>query len=514
MNILFLIDYSHKSGFGHINRSLALASRFTQLGHSIHYLLSDLKLPEGCFSEFQGYPFSDRPFFKVLSNGSRRLDTYYIFYLINKWDPIAIVIDSYSISRNDILKLSGKRKTIIFERADMDGYCDVLLDFMPIPQASDSHQQRTTKRLQGPKFFISREFSPGTQKRTGVVLHTGGSFRYDQSFVFFKTCADFFRSKLHSVSWVILNIDGQIRLLSDGLAHTTDSFIYFDPSVSNLWSSFDYVVGPPSSSLFESLIQKCIPITTCTAFHQNDDPEQWLKIGHLLHLDRSSSLDPDFIKSYCKLAIECKDEIRAFIQGVENKPNPSGCEFLAKNIIDILLSNTTTEECTEGIPDINERMIVPCTADDISNFLKARNLLSNRLVSTSDRLISWSEHIRWWLLSSVSRYKLVMGTKVVAYIWYGRKCIESMNYLYGGWFPAGNSANLMDALEIIKWQVHEISPKYPMHKWIATFERSNSAIPILNKRMGFIEATNVSKRAAHVLFPGTSESQIVLEYTT
>lgn len=516
MKIAFLIDYSKCSGYGHVNRSLTLASTLVERGHSIGYLLSNQDLTSVQYPELFSCKLSDKPFLTSQTAEKGTFDFSLWNSVIDEWMPDMLIIDSYLIRRDDAIHLAQSLKTVVFERKDLDGHCDYLIDFMPATAEGSSGSQSRTVHLNGPRYFVARKSSPKNISRTGVILHTGGTYRYDTQSSFFKYCALEFRSSMVPITWLVSSKEEIGELMRSDLALSDDSFRYFDPVNSSLWSEFDYVVGPPSGSLFESLIQGCVAITACTSETQNDNMRSWVAIGHLLHLDETHSDDQETVRHICSLALKCRLELLEFAQGVRLSPSPNGCGLLADRImqvenlnapdIDIVKSelNSTTYACSH--------LVMPCTHEDIAVFRDARNLQKNRDVSTSNRKITWVEHVHWWLKGDVHRFKLMRDDKAVAFIWFKAREVLNVSYLYGGWFPSEEKADLTDALEIVRWQVDQVAPKYPHHKWIATFASSNKVAPIINRRMGFVDADLDAINAARILFPGTGEDQPVMVY--
>lgn len=516
MKVVFLIDYSESSGYGHINRSLCLASELIRKGISVRCLFSSRNMPTDSFEELSSYRLSEQIFMVNQVDGTSAFDFSLWNSILDEWKPDAVIIDSYSISSNDAKTISGKRKTIAFERPDLDGYCDCLIDFMPAKIRPDNSISGRTRYLSGPEYFICRGVGCSKEPRNGAILHTGGSYRYEKRTVFFESCAIEFRSRLIPITWLISCENDMNRLVGNGLATVNDSFRYFDSSNGSLWSEFTYVVGPPSSSLFESLIQGCVAITACTSESQNDSLEAWVEVGHLLHVSSMNSFDKKAIRDICALATEFRSEILEFAKGVKRRPNRSGSRLLADRLVQAVLMEepVAANESYSGIPTMNdgEKLIAPCDDDDIMAFRNARNLEKNRAVSTSNQKISWLNHVRWWLRGDVHRYKLLKNGHVAAFIWFKEQRISDSDYLYGGWFPADNSADLSDAFEIVRWQIDEVAPKYPKHKWIATFAKSNKAIPLVNRHLGFVDADNAAVTAARIIFPGTEEEQKIMVY--
>ena len=98
MKILFLIDYSSKSGYGHVNRSLSLISELIKLGVSIQYLLSEQPIPIKALGKGLSSQYSEDFFLQQQSHGGHCLNVNLLNTIISRWGPDAIVMDSYSIN--------------------------------------------------------------------------------------------------------------------------------------------------------------------------------------------------------------------------------------------------------------------------------------------------------------------------------------------------------------------------------------------------------------------------------
>ena len=183
-------------------------------------------------------------------------------------------------------------------------------------------------------------------------------------------------------------------------------------------------------------------ITACTSESQNDDSDTWSKIGHLLHINSNNCSDPEKIKDVCSIAQECRLKLLDFSKKVKNRPSADGAVLIAHTIVENIFNTSHAIGKSQSKDDLNtiseEKRIELCMPEDIAHFRNARNLKKNRTVSTSSQPISWTEHVKWWLLGDVYRYKLVKNNNISAFIWFRERKISNLNYLWrmvpGRWF--------------------------------------------------------------------------------
>ena len=169
---------------------------------------------------------------------------------------------------------------------------------------------------------------------------------------------------------------------------------------------------------------------------------------------------------------------------------------------------------------IQHRTVSSCAAlniravnlTDAVAFLVARNSPLARKISTDpNRIITWPEHLYWWLQATTERFVVDSAEGPIAYFWHKSKRVGLQDYLIGGWFPADDKPAFAAAVYLLDWQLDYCANIFPEHIWLATINKDNRAVLSLNSRYGFIEADLSSRTAIQDLFPGTDKNFAYLQ---
>jgi hypothetical protein len=157
-----------------------------------------------------------------------------------------------------------------------------------------------------------------------------------------------------------------------------------------------------------------------------------------------------------------------------------------------------------------------CSYLDLRNFLESRNHKSSREASfVPGHIITWPEHVKWWLDKNILKYKVNEGHVTVAYYWLAVKKDIQGSFVESGWFlekniSSKNSTNykLKISLLTLKFKVKEAKKKYRKVTWIATMNKKNKFIKFLNKHVGFKEPSKLSVIRAQKNYSNVEFSKI------
>ena len=87
------------------------------------------------------------------------------------------------------------------------------------------------------------------------------------------------------IYWLGLNIDSEklIQRLENNFSRKR----ILPWQENNSWENYDFVICPPSTVLFETILQGSIPITYTLSKSQTDNRNSWLSLGHACHITRN-----------------------------------------------------------------------------------------------------------------------------------------------------------------------------------------------------------------------------------
>lgn len=497
--ILIRCDLFPGSGAGHLKRCSVLANALKKLGFSAIFVIDEVSGP---------LPLSlDFPIHRISGTFDNFVDAKAMVTLA-KWIGTKIILgDSYRISQAWVALLrSAGLVVILIDELGIGSEACLRIDYSPVPK----QLKGPALSLLGPRYFItdslllnSRSSSP---KR--MIAHAGGTGN-------FFVASEVYAAALHAseaagldIAWLCPTDATYSCLKEAGLFRDGHEIVYWKKGKNNIWSEFDIVVGPASTSLFEAILQGALPVSFPTSNTQASERDSWLKIGHALHLTREEISSRECAEHIINLSIDYFVRLRSELDFFAKQIDGKGAERCAATIADMLLG--------KSIKSYEEPMEVSsirkCDLRDANSFLDARNAPLARAVSTdTDHIIKWHEHLRWWLNETIERFVVVGIDETEAFFWHRPIKVWGRDYLIGGWFPAGKSPSLDVAVKLLDWQLGYCAKKYPEHIWLATIKKENRAVILLNRYYQFISGDPESHKAVQELFPGTNDDFVVLQ---
>ena len=239
------------------------------------------------------------------------------------------------------------------------------------------------------------------------------------------------------------------------------------------WKSYDFVICPTSTVLFETILQGSIPITYTLSESQTDDRNTWLSLGHVCHITRSEILDQKQVEKVIDIAVKYASQINKYLRCYSKKLDGNGGRRVAQEITQLIRPYPMIRPIKKKM-EINDGKVTirPCIIKDAENFRYARNDIKVRSVSTNpDRLISWVEHLEWWLGEDVDKFIMEENGEALLYFWHKAVSEDNRSFLVGGWFPACNIPIFNRVIKMLSWQLCEVKKTYPGHTWLATINK-------------------------------------------
>lgn len=492
-------DTRPQSGLGHLKRCLVVASKLSDIGIESIFLVDREvdPLPDSRFNYFVSESLSDaNPLFNAQE----------VCRVASKNNCDFVFGDSYEITPEWIERVRAQGFFVgVFDDLNTLANADCRINFSP--QASPYGVGGL--ELTGPAFFPYRgpgRIAKGPKPRS-VIFHAGGTGDFSLRALVYRTLSSRARRSSLSVTWLIANQRSRQFLIESGLFSDGDLEREWSNAHPMVWREFDLVVGPASTSLYEAIIQGVLPLSFVISDSQSDSREQWLAIGHSLHLTSADCTDVKAIERFFDLALHQFSVLLSHLHRLSYLLDGKGGErisaALGNNASPLKPMAPKASKCTAEVR--------ACDVPDSLRFLQARNAQGVRSVSTNAREISWVHHINWWLKTEIERFVFVRQDLEEGYFWHRACVVSQRKYLIGGWFPATARPSFDVAIQMLDWQLAYCSQRYPDHVWVATIQRANQAVIALNRRFGFSEASEESMRDVNSLLPGTTSDYVVLE---
>jgi hypothetical protein len=132
--------------------------------------------------------------------------------------------------------------------------------------------------------------------------------------------------------------------------------------------------------------------------------------------------------------------------------------------------------------------------------MESRNCKSSRSASFNPHhIITWPEHLNWWLDKNILKYKIKENSTTLAYYWIRKKNDNFGTFVQSGWFLERNISSQNDLnskLKIssvtLKFQLDSVKKMYKKMPWIITMRKKNRFVKFLNKNIGFKDPSELS----------------------
>ena len=419
-----------------------------------------------------------------------------------------VVGDSYRITQGWVKGLQEKGLSVILiDDLEVGEFADLAIDYSPAALGRSA----LSNRLAGPSYFITDSMPVVSNNITPrkIILHAGGTGNFAAAPHVYSAAVVLARERGLHLNWICPTPQSHAWVTSSNLLMDVDDVLEWQKDCRDLWSKFDIVVGPSSTSLFEAIMQGTLPVSFPISKTQTSERNDWIKIGHALHLNSSELEDLEAIKKIMTLAFTGFSILRSALIAHSQCLDGNGAMRVAKAIADLPKTHKIQHAAASSVMELNVRMV---DLRDAAAFLVARNSPLARKISTNpDHIISWPDHLYWWLQATTERFVVDSEEGPVAYFWHRSKTIGSRDYLIGGWFPADNKPAFAAAVCLLDWQLEYCANILPDHTWLATINKDNRAVLSLNRRYGFIEADLNSRAAIQDLFPGTDKNFVYLQ---
>lgn len=498
--ILIRCDFFAGSGAGHLKRCRVLAEALRAEDLEPVFVLDDDKRNRPVDICYVVETSSSNPF-------DEAVDAQALITLAARHDAKIVIGDSYRISENwvNALKASGL-SVVVIDDLGIGGEAHVRIDYSPTPKRLIG----AAAELLGPSYFLTD--SPCISPRSGapktLVAHAGWTGDFSAAAPVYNAAARMAREHGLDLTWITPDESALDWLRNAGLVEARDRVIGWQKDRRDLWSEFDVVVGPASTSLFEAIMQGAVPVSFPITPTQSGNRGQWLMLGHPTHLTGDEVEMGAIVEPLVELAFthhaELRNALNRFAAALDGKGAARAAAAVAALADGCQPEPTAPQQAWAGIR--------PCDLRDAHTFLSARNAPHVRALSTDPKhIISWPEHLTWWVTSMTERFVVEGEHGPEAFFWHCPRQMGDRHYLIGGWFPADDQPVFATAIRLLDWQLAYCAVHYPNHVWLATIHKTNRAVLKLNQRYGFAEADTTARAAVEHLFPGVTEDFAILQ---
>tara|TARA_B100000886_G_C20426910_1_gene494634 strand:+ start:1094 stop:2626 length:1533 start_codon:yes stop_codon:yes gene_type:complete len=503
--IILRCDFFNGSGVGHLKRTSLLAYALQKNGYETFFLVDNIP-PKNILNIKIDYQQLPSEKFDEL------IEADFIVKLANLNNIKIIVGDSYRITKKwvDKLKKNGL-KVVLLDDFDVDLGADLSVNYTPFNKFCSLY--KSSRQIRGPQFFLtdsklckSKEAYPKK-----IIAHAGGNGDYSKAKRIYLNLANISDKLGIQVDWICPNFSSIKNLKNIIKFNDNDKILSWEKDSSKLWRNYQIVVGPASTSLYEAIIQGTLPVSFAISNTQCTKLNDWLSLGHGLHINNEEKENSHFINLIFELALNNYKEFLKILREQSKDLDGNGLERVVY-AIESLIRNSKNR-FLEKDNKIFEKGVVKCTFENSQSFLLARNSKEVRGISTNpNHIISWPEHLKWWLNPEIDKYVFIEDLNhPEAYFWVKKWKIFKKGYITAGWFPSSKKTSLTSILKILDWQIKYYSKKCSNYTWVATIKKDNKAAIAINQRFGFVDAGNETYNVLPKLFPGTDNNFKVFE---
>ena len=277
-------------------------------------------------------------------------------------------------------------------------------------------------------------------------------------------------------------------------------FIKFDKNLSFKLKNFDIIAGPSGTMTYEAISSGTLPFSFPLKNDGRDSMISWNLLGNIMHLNH-------YEKNKREIILDTWDFIfRNFKKLSQNLKKSHLVKNNSTKVVDNILKYYNNRSLLFSIENLvsSKFKIKNAGLDYTRSFLISRNRPKVREVSSNPKhIISWNEHLNWWLNKNVKKFVLVNSDSLpLAYHWVKKlKINEKHQIIISGWFPDKNEKNMLKVShDILTHQKKFIMKNYRNCKWIININKNNLLSIRMNKELGFLSASKKSKVLAKKIF--------------
>ena len=499
--VILRADFFPGSGVGHVKRSNVLAKALANKGFRPILLLDAAARP-------MGFPFETSAAIRFLSADLDETADAAETVAIARADGASLVIrDSYRVGGiwEDDLTRAGMTVAAIDDLGDSKS-AQLSITFTPGAKRP-SNLEDTAHFLGGEAYMITDSPLLPARPRGRVLVHAGGTGGFDKVPAVIDAITQVTSKRDWDLTWLCPTPESASWLKTRNAIGKNDTVETWRSGA--VWKDHDLIIGPASTSLYETIMQGALPVSFPISDTQGEPRDTWLNLGHALHIEAEEAKDQSFVERLLNFADEEHTPLRHLLTTYSKALDGKGADRVAQALADLMNGSPVPQPSNAPTTGTHIR---PCTIADAERFRSARNAPLVRNVSTDpNHIIDWPEHLAWWLKTDAERFVIETDGQPEAYFWHRPRSHDGRNYMTAGWFPATDQPSLAATLRLLQWQHERTAQTHPDHIWVATIEATNKPGIALDKRMGFREAGPAAQAAAKAFWPGTDKRFLIFE---
>jgi spore coat polysaccharide biosynthesis predicted glycosyltransferase SpsG len=486
-------DLSPFSGLGHIKRMVSLNNSME-------------KSKNKCFFFFEK---KNLKFIKKYTQGLNvvfveKINSYnFLSKLLSELKISKIILDSYKLD----YKLERYFVKKGFFTVAIDDHYKKHAANIVISNRSENPKNTHVKKnqiwLTGPEYAlidINKKKKKITTKK--ILLHAGGASLYKPIKTFVITLLKFLENKRINLTILCTNNVSKkyiINLCRENRIKLKLKFIDYINKLSSTFSKYEIIFGPAGTTTFEIIGSGSLPFSFPLIDDGRDSGVSWLGLSHLMHLQSKEIKDKKILIDSLNLIFRKKNELLNILNKNSKLIDGKGADRLKK----IILQNTKNSNMYKKNSKIRNTKSYSseiCSYLDSRNFMESRNSKISRSTSFNPHhIITWPEHLNWWLDKNILKYKIKKNNITLAYYWVSKKSDNFGTFVQSGWFLERNisiqndlNSKLKISYATLKFQLDTVKKFYKEMPWIVTMRKKNIFVKFLNKNLGFKNASELS----------------------
>ena len=509
--IAIYCDCSSTSGLGHLTRMKNVSKEMEKKGMKCYFIFNESN---------KKFVFKHIKNFKIFFyKKNKKIET--IKKILTENNFSIIIIDSYEDNLNLEKNLVEKGFYVVSIDDHLKEHFSNLVIVNRFEESSFYKKKPNQIWLMGKEYILVGSIIKKIKKRKNnlkkinLLFHAGGSsaFRHIKTF----TESTFMAIKKYKMYAHILctsNISKKYieSLINKYRISKNVKILAFSNNLSKKIKNYDIVAGPAGTTTFETIMSGVLPFSVPIKNDGRDSVNLWNSLGHFAHLNNIEKKNQIILSETWQLVVKNYQQLLNIIKKNSTQLDGLGPKRLVKKII-FFYNQRNSNLIDENIKKIKNSLVQKeCTESDIRYFLNTRNHKLARLMSGSNKIISWPEHVNWWLRKDIRKFKLISGDDTLAYHWVKINKDKEGKFLTSAWFLSKDVPNnLKIANSILKFQYNFIKKNYKNLIWIITINKKNKFVQRLNNKFGFYEASKNSITRVNITIPNKNYKFEVME---
>ncbi len=511
MNVSLICDLSEISGLGHFNRMKVLYNEFkkNKIKCSFIFPLKNKKFIDIHASNF------NKEYFHV----SHLYDENAYLDILKKNSTSIVIIDSYepTIKLENIL-IKNDLFVVIIDDHLRHHNANIVFNNRSNVETTSSNPNVDKSWSVGPSYCLINDIKKKSQRYEvkNILLHAGGAS-------YFETIETLTKSTIQAVQKYELNLDilcvnqkskkyiqNKIEKLNFKGKY---QLIPFKKNFKNCIHKYDVVVGPAGTTTFETIMAHTLPFTVPLKNDGRDDLESWLSLGHMMHMSYKEAQTPKLLDQAWDVLIKNFKILKEHLITHSEILDGYGPTRVLEKILELYNNKNDVKLTNPLTKNMKGHYSTLCLTYNSRDFLNSRNnLFVRKMSSNPDHVISWPEHVDWWLKPNIYKFSMFIKGQLVAFHWFKSVKDKFGEFIVSGWFPIKKSPeNLKISNLILGDQLIEVKRVFKDKIWIIIMNKNNKFVYSINKRAGFKDASEETIMRAKEYFLIKKDKFFIME---